>query len=93
MGRDNYNADLIAGHISSTICPAGEITEINVTFDRAFTSNPAVTATINLNSSSIKYKDLTLTVTGVNKNGFELRLYNGSDTQFAPSIDWIAAAM
>ena len=87
------NADLIAGHISSTSCPAGEITEINVTFDRAFTSNPAVTATLNSSSTSIKYKDLTITVTNVNKNGFTLLFFNGSDVTVAPAIDWIAAAM
>lgn len=85
------NADLQTGRISSTNCPAGEITTIDVNFNRLFSGTPNVVASINSNSSSIKYKDLTITVTNISSNGFTIQLYNGSDTQFAPSVDWIAA--
>lgn len=85
------NADLQTGHVSSTKCPAGEITTIDVNFNRLFSGTPNVVASINSNSSSIKYKDLTITVTNISSNGFTIQLYNGSDTQFAPSVDWIAA--
>lgn len=84
------NANIQHGRTSPILLPAGEITLKHYVFPKQFASKPNVLATLFSNSTNPKYGQLTITVSGITTDGFDIKLYNYSDSLFEPAINWIA---
>ena len=76
--------------MAGTALPVQDITRKHVDFGHTFSKEPKVSTTIYSSSTYIEYKDLTITVNNITKTGFDINLYNGSNKELIPAVDWIA---
>lgn len=84
------NADVQNGSTTSISCTANAITELTITFPRAFNSKPKVVVSFYSDTTSTKYGMLTHMVFNVTTTNFKVRIANASDTTLNPAIYWIA---
>lgn len=87
------NIDTQTGVISSIPCPAGEITEYNLTFPKPFLTAPKVLLSVASDSSSVKYANLLAFVRTITSTGCVIRIANNSDIQMSPGVEWIAMSL
>ena len=66
------------------------ITEINITFPKAFSSTPRVFLTMYSDTTNMNYSSLTPMVSNTSATGFKLRVANSYSTGFSPAIFWVA---
>ena len=65
-------------------------TDVDITFEESFTAIPLVLLTIVADSKSYRYGGLQCSVLNRKKTGFTLRVFNNSDIQLAPTLNWCA---
>ena len=87
---NKLNSDIQYGRVAGTALPVQDVTRKHVDFEHTFSKEPKVSITIYSNSTYIEYKDLTITVNNITKTGFDINLYNGSNKELIPAVDWIA---
>lgn len=82
--------DIQKGSTKGISCAANTITELTITFPRAFNSAPKVVVSFYSDTKLAKYGMLTPMVCNVTAISFMVRIANASDTGLNPAIYWIA---
>lgn len=85
------------GKVASMSIAGSVVTDIAVTFPKAFKSAPNVVATFDSSgidmSSGYRWDYLTMTVCDITASGFKLRVKNGTTTTFTLGLQWIATGV
>ena len=78
------------GNTSIGSVPATNYVDKVVVFTKTFPSAPEVVACINSSSNASGIGNMTVSVMGVNKTQFTMRIYNNDSSARTPYVRWIA---
>lgn len=78
------------GYVAAQTVAGNSYTDIPVTFQKKYSSPPAVVACVSSGSTDGAIGSIAVSVNGPTETGFTLRVFNAGSSARQPGIRWIA---